>query len=420
MAGIYWTTPLKKVKAQPVTPVLIKLLQMPYGYDPNTLALLFSAWYGYNRLKLEISKNGVLLAPDASEFSDKDKPDQFLRDLENVYIQRRDQSKPAADVEEILAAVEKGSLAEDNAKKYLGKLRAYTKRHEGEDINLDSLVETATSKLSQGVYNLGTYKEQVPKLQQKLQSARQLDALIPLFAKLEKFPDFETVTSDLPDKYTIRQSLEAKADNIIKQQCTKLSQLRQLTDYGKHQDDLEDMRKHINNMGLGHLETCVNQALQQLDEEKSRLEIRGQEQPILNQINAFNKTVSLSYLKDYHQKLEAYLQSPSERIQQAAKQKHADIEAEIKKLEDFTGELYKQVDNLTSSQAASRLIDQINTKLSRFDGRDADYIKDDLQRCQKLETFFQKLPKSLCRKHLHKQMMLRRNSKTSVASLQKY
>lgn len=374
-----------------VAPVLKKLLQIPYGYDPNTLTLLFSAWYGYHRLKLEISKDGQLLAPDSSEFSGKDKPDQFLHNLEHVYIQRRDQSKPAADVEEILAAVEKGGLSEDTAKKYLGKLRTYTKHHEGEDVNLDSLVETATSKLSEGVYRVGTYKEQVPKLQQQLQTARQLEALIPLFEKLDKLPNFETVKSDLPDKYSIRQSLEAKAEELVKQQCSKLSQLRQLTNYGKHQDDLKDMRKHVSQMGLGTLEGCISEALERLDAEKVRLESEGKEQPTLERIKAYNPTVSLSYLKQYRQELEEYLKLPSERIQQAAQQKHAAIQAEIYKLEDFTGELYKRIDNLTSSQAASNLIDQINMKLHRFDGRDADYVNDDLQRCQQLEEFFQEL-----------------------------
>ena len=42
-----------------ISQALIPLLNPPYGYDFNTLTLLFCAWFGYNAKDLQISANGV-------------------------------------------------------------------------------------------------------------------------------------------------------------------------------------------------------------------------------------------------------------------------------------------------------------------------------------------------------------------------
>ncbi len=129
--------------------ILSELLNPPYGYDHNTLTLLFTAWHGYNRHDIQLS-NGGRLATFSEIAKDHKKglkqPKDFLTELSECTITRRNRSALARDVEDLIQKVEKETFSRSEASNGVRKLRNFLE-DERSDPNLRSEVESAANTL---------------------------------------------------------------------------------------------------------------------------------------------------------------------------------------------------------------------------------------------------------------------------------
>ena len=71
--------------ARVAAPVLTELLNVPFGYDFNTLSLLVAAWIGFHRHDMELSLNGQL---QSVKVLANQKPNEFIELLSRTSIRK--------------------------------------------------------------------------------------------------------------------------------------------------------------------------------------------------------------------------------------------------------------------------------------------------------------------------------------------
>ncbi len=174
----------------PVRKSLTELLNPPYGYDYNTLTLLFAAWYGYNRHDIQLSCAGRLTA--IGEVAKDHKkglkaPRDFLTALSDCTITRRDRSQLTLDVEKLLRQVDEDAFSKIEALNGLRKLQNFLE-DERSDPNLRPEVESSAEALRQAVKAADEYDQKAASLRARAESKRKVSELIDLMIEVTKLP----------------------------------------------------------------------------------------------------------------------------------------------------------------------------------------------------------------------------------------
>lgn len=370
-----------------VREVLISLLNPPFGYDYNTLTILFCAWLGYNAHDLQISESGrVISLHDVSEKFVK-KPCDFMNDLcyiSNVAIQRRDREQWAHEVEELIKRVDRENFTQDEAEKAISQLREFAST--GSDPNLCPKAQNAVEKLDNALNDARDYDQEVTRLRA---TPDDVSKLLNALNDIKKLPTPGIVTITELGHAELREKLMARLEVQIEHICQHNEKITDLTMLGLQETHLKNLRKKLI---AQHLKTTrVDEALITLSENARRLQASQDEKPIHSEIQAMREDSSLQVLYQHRDRLRQ-MEGYSQATQNLRDQKLQVIEKEIERLQQFAQGLKEKLDRTTKLTAVRQLHKSILRELNRFVNTPQEKsLSQAQQRCEELETFFQEL-----------------------------
>ena len=119
-----------------------QLLNVPYGYDYNTLSIILAAWCGFHRHDLVMSRNGQLQS--ITSLAKDLKPKEFLELVSELSIKRADADAVRSGVQLLLTRVDRGAFSQDEARDAVQVLEQAIDR---DDIDQRSAIESTLAKI---------------------------------------------------------------------------------------------------------------------------------------------------------------------------------------------------------------------------------------------------------------------------------
>jgi hypothetical protein len=382
----------------PLKEVLHELLNVPYGYDHNSLALLFSAWLGYNRRHLSLVMAGRISSiDDHIGLQKKIKPTEFIKLWSAASLRRKDSKRLLVEVQDAVEKVEAGDLSFEDASAIYSKLAASANETDLTDPTLLGNANLAVQKLKTGFDQLTAYDKEVGEIQAMLEKSRTVQEVLPLISRVGKLRELTTVASKLPTPHSLRENVIEAVVRLTEDFCTVNERLADIKQYGKQEEGLIRLRKSLQNThNLIEQAARVTQALETLEQEQKRLESAQQTDTLLAQIRLIDATSSLAKLRKHAKELEQLSAHSSEPVSSAAKTKQTQVVGELKRLEQFVLNLEGRLDAVDSEKAAVALERELLREKNRFDGSgDAKEVERAEERLEQLRAFFGKLGGSI-------------------------
>lgn len=378
----------------PLREVLHELLNVPYGYDHNSLALLFSAWLGYNRRQLQlVMGNRTASIDEHIGMTKKLKPAEFIKLWSGASLRRKDSKRLIAEVQDAVEKVEAGGLSFEEASALQGRLAAAANESDLSDPTLLDNANLALRKLKSGFEQLEAYDEDVGAIQAVLAKARTVFDVLPLIAKVSRLGELTTVASKQPTPHELRASIIEAVTRFTEDYCAVNERLTDIKQYGKQEDSLKGLRGALQSKyNLAEQATRVARALETLEQERERLESALQTDGLLAQIKSVDPAAGLSKLRKDVKELDRLVSHSSEQVRSAAVAKRALVVAELERLEQLMLALEGRLDSVDGEQAASALERELLKEKIRFSGSgDAKVIEQAEVRLERLKDYFKEL-----------------------------
>lgn len=349
--------------------VLLELLNVPYGYDHNTLALLFSAWLGYYRNDLQVAVGGKIVGLDsATGNGGKLKPKDFIELWAKASLRRKDKRQLLRDIEASIDRVNGGGLGLDEAEAILEKLKASANETDISDPALLDNARLALQKLNAGLQKLGEYERAVEDIEERLKKATSIQQLAGLLSGIGKLTEPFTVASSKAKPPELREKVLKSIKEKTEDLCQVYERLDDIRQYGRQEEALKSALRELDKLGLVAPAERVRQALKTLEGEQHRLEESQKIEALLSKIASLEASGTLAKLRKELKELEPLLMHTSEKVQQAAAAKKQLLQTEVKRLEAFILGLETQIDALDSVRAAQNLEKDILRERNRFEG----------------------------------------------------
>lgn len=374
----------------PLKEILLELLNAPYGYDHNSLALLFSAWLGYYRRDLQLAVEGKIVGIDSiTGEGSKLKPKEFVEAWASAHLRRKDRKKLLEDVEQAIDKVSAGGLSLEEAESILEKLKASANENDITDPTLLDNAKLSVRKLQDAIEQLEKYDKAVKDIEHSLERAS-IQSMLSLLNKIAELAEPVTVVSTSAKPAELRQKVLNRAKELTEDICQQNERLDDIRQYGRQEEALKRALAELKKLGLA--EQRVQQALDRLQQEQHRLEKDQEVDRLLTRISSIDASGNIDKLRKELRELEKYSKHEVETVRAAAQDKAAALSAEIKRLEDFILGLDKQLDSLDSIEVARTLERAIVKERSRFEGtRDIGDIDAAEERVEKLASFFSEI-----------------------------
>lgn len=383
-------------QGRPAKEILTKLLNPPYGYDYNTLTLLFDAWYGYNRHDLQLSHRGRLVA--ISEVSEDQKkglkpPKDYLGSLADCAITRRDRSQLTREAEDLVRRVDSETFDEPDAHNALRKLRNFL-HDDRSDPNLKGDVESAAKTLELALERASEYDRKAESLRRRVEKRNEIDELVETAADIRRLPNTTRVRANEPGPDELLRLISNKVEVLTEGRCARFERLANIADYGLHRTELRNDRQVLSKMGAGRLVERVDRALKALEQQKADLEMEHNDAAALEVLEAVSTKGDLSSLRQNYRRV-AELEVHSTQAQELAESKINAIGSEIARLQAFARALPERLDNATRLGEVRSLHEEILRLGDSFEGTDEqEGVEHAMERCRILEDYFAELDKA--------------------------
>jgi DNA repair exonuclease SbcCD ATPase subunit len=377
----------------PLKEVLLELLNVPYGYDHNTLALLFSAWLGYYRNDLQVAVGGKIVGLDsATGQGRKLKPKDFIELWASTSLRRKDRKQLLQDIETSITKVNSGGLGPDEATEILEKLKASANETDISDPALLDNARLALQKLNEGLQKLGEYERAVGDIEERLGRASNIQQLANLLSSIGGLTEPFTVASSKAKPPELRDRVLESIKKTTEDLCQVHERLDDIRQYGRQEEVLKNALRELNRLELVEPAKRVQQALKTLEREQHRLEESQKIDALLVKVNSLDASGSLTKLRKDLKELEPLVAHSSNEVREAAIAKKELLRAEVGRLEAFILGLEKQIDAIDSVEAAQLLERKLLRERNRFEGTpDIRDIESAEQRLRALINFFQRV-----------------------------
>ncbi len=335
-----------------VAPVFVKLLSPPFGYDWNTLALLFSAWYGRYHHELEVSQHGRILGSliELAKKSNGDlkSPKDFLTDLEHVRLKRRDRSEDEQRVHHILRRLQnRETFTNGEAQEAIRQVQ-YVAADEYYDPTLRQQAKDAAERLDADRQAAQTYDQRAAELAKSAErNGLTVPTLCQAYAEIAELRPPTYVKPESPDQDMLRQSLRNTIEKRVKDDCARYGRLAAIENYASHRNTLQEINKALQQQGFDYLAHNVTTALDQLDAEKKRLDSEQRDKATLAQIASIPVKGRLVDLRRNLARLERMTFYSAEG-EQARDIKAAHLRAEIDRLQGVLPDAASRLDQATN------------------------------------------------------------------------
>lgn len=374
----------------PVIHPLVRLLNPPYGYDYNTVLLLFSAWFGFNVHDIDVARGGrKFSANDLGNMLAKG-PKEFLNIciVEKVTLSRRSPGEVRQQVMDIVEKVNhKERFTEKEARVAQERLIAFI------DDERNSQNERATARekekeLGNAIEVAVKYQEQARAIKRSAETEGDYRQLIQVIERLSQLPRPTIVTADAAEPEELRKSIMERLGIVVEKECARLANPKQSTEIGLCERDLTQLRDALNQAGIHEFKEKIEQAYCGLRATEIELARGESEAAVRAKISKIDTTGKLNYLHENANYLRTVNEN-SQTLRTLRDSKLAYVVNEISRLEQHAKSLSDQIDGLDTSQKVAQLRDQVLRENARYQGSSyQETIQNAIHRLTELREMF--------------------------------
>jgi len=358
-----------------VRDTLVKLLNPPYGYDYNTLTLLFSAWIGYHQHDLQFTSMARQISIDGlmSILNEASGRQTFIGEIcgpQKVSISRRDSGELIREVNQLIERVNKETFSQAQAEDVSAKLQAHC-RDAGLPEEICTAAQHAIEQLAAGLETAKTYDQDAKAIQNELENGRDIQAFIQLKKRISDLPRTGLVTPKQKSVAELDTTWREGLQRKIEAECNRLVKVNRLQDIGVNQLHLENIKKLLKNAKLEKQAERVQEALAEIARREKELEKEREgvekEAPIQTEIQAMSRRMPIMTLYAFIQRLEE-IQGFSQATMNLRDQRRRELINEVEQLEQIASVLKDGVAEIDTLQAAQEWQTTCLRNLDRFEG----------------------------------------------------
>jgi len=375
----------------PVRDVIQRLISAPCGYDPNTLSLIFCAWFGYHRHDLRMTVKGAVTPQTELSANLEKSPAALIEFLtnRNVCLQRQDRSKTKEEIRGIIDRVKRMSsqpFCQGDAADAMGKLGEFLGDEANEDPSERQKVEEAKMALAAAIERADTYDAAARKLRTESNKANDIGAVMKLLNSVTAMQAAGGVQATEPRQDELRQQLLALLKRVVERVCTDNSVLPDLTHYQEKKRRLENAQRALTDH-LG-LKGKVSEALAALETAKQEIDGQQHDQTTIAVLNTMQTTGPLLQLNTWLESARAKT-CHSAMAKELQAKKVAALEMAIRNMREYASSLTGQLDQIRSAQGARELLQTVNRQQALYEGTpEQNALAEAVERSGRLESFF--------------------------------
>lgn len=378
-------------------PAMRALLEPPYGYDHNTLSLLFCSWYGYHRHDLSLSLHGAVAGVEEliEEIDKTPAPASFINLFTNatlsVRISRRNRSKASKEIMDIVQRVQhlwQNPLTKLEAHDVIVKLDDYRADERNPDTEKKRAEETKAAILA-ALQVAAKYDQNVSSLLKDAGTSKDVGKLVRLLERVGEMQPSSGVITEQPRLDDVRAKVEHQLSCAVEEFCHELERLPDITHYEAYREKLQGTQRLLED--YTDIQNRIAEALKALDEAKESLVAEGRDSNALRMLDLIATTGSLAQMRGNLIKA-GEVPCLSEKTKLAQREKVDELERAIAGLEEFAANVKDTVASVESQQQLRQVHKTLNERRALFTGTpELQQIDAAGEACEQLESFFQVL-----------------------------
>lgn len=369
-----------------VRPVLEGLLNQPFGYDWNTLALLFASWWACHRYNLQVT--GAWASIGALT-----KPRDLLQAVSGCSIRRRED--PTGEIEQIIKDI--GAGGQRSQMEAQGQLKALNEFLQRDDVDhaFSERIREASKRIEEGLDCARRYDAEAKTILLESERASFQQTLSSL-SRIVTLPIVSFVAPEQPTPDQIKVMVRERVEQQVENFCSTYGRLLKLEDYTSNLGQLQMAEKLLNKPALatalqkikGTI-AALKQARQSLEDQRQRESKKREQEALINSLSSHGTVCDLrSGLAQFNE------MDPTPEVVLALEQKRAEIAKELDRLVTFAQSLGSLLDLAMDRSAVSNLRDNALRSQSAFDdAENGSLLQQAITRCEALATFFAELEK---------------------------
>ena len=352
-----------------VRDAIMSLLNQPYGYDYNTVTLLFCAWVGFHMHELQVSLQGYPSTLDGIAAALPGGGKAFVQRIcssQPLAISRRDQGQLVQEIKDLIAKANQAVYTQPVAKQTIALLKSYCS-DQGLQPELCESASQAAINLENALSLAETYDKEAYDITQKINTERDLNEIISIQSKIATLPHLGNVdqTASLPSK--LDQEWRTRLGQVVESECHKLENIQRTTQIELNQKTLDGLKKQLKKAKLVDLVNRVDSALEVIAAKSVELETKEREWPILVEINGMDIKAYLSSLYAYRERLKT-IEGYSPATMEVCTNRLVAIEQEVGQLEAFAVGIIDSAQGLDTLTAVDDWQSKCLRQLNRYEG----------------------------------------------------
>jgi len=370
---------LNKDTAHPVGDVLLRLMNPPFGYHYHPLALLFSAWYGYHRERIEFTINGKLdNLLTIWEYKGVDRSEKFIQQLVYVHqvaIKQRDldqeQSRFQQIVDKVLARQD--YFSQQEAEQALAILNAPPPEL------TDRLLEDAQNairRLEEDIETANSYDKRAQQLLNMAQSENSLRLLAETYVK-PGLPDLGIVLPEQPSEQELRERLLQRFKERVEMVCREAERLHRLEDVSKFTEGLQAIMPYVRQTGRQELEQRVKEAQKAVQQRAEELRRQAADKELLGELRAIDPNALLATLRQYGERLRE-MEPQAQSTQELLRSKQHEIQQAIQSSEQRLNNWRARFEQATEPSLLRQLQEEMLGFRQHYQGSSEQGVLNDL------------------------------------------
>lgn len=336
------------VKEKKVKDLLIKLMNPPFGFDYNTLTLLFTAWIGFHSHDVQIClQNRVVSMDKLSELlTSSNSSKQFIHQISGEYhlaISRRDSGQQEREIQEIISKANQNSFTQNEASDATTKIEEFCR--DNPEATICGTAQQTAINLATALKQAEEYDKQAREILDSIRNERSISVVLPLHNKISNLVKPTLVRITLPEESAIHEKWLNRITQMVDQDCKALENVQRIVDVGLNQQRLQELKNHLKKANLPALQKRVDDSLKILVEKQKELEEQAAERPLQVEIQSMDTKAGLQVLYQHRDRLKEIKSNSSTTISQRDARMRQ-IEQEISNLEDYCKKLVDAVERI--------------------------------------------------------------------------
>ncbi len=379
-----------------ISKALEELCQLPFGYDPNTLTLLVTAWLGFYRHDIQVSAGGELRPSDifVEQIKRAKTPEDFIAFLTSskIAIKRKDRSKEDQVVAAILhrvAIFEQTPYSISEAEKDVAQLANYVADPGNAERDNTPRAKASLRDLQDALAAAKAYDQAATRLKARADAAKSITEMLSAWKDVAALPATTGVVPIQSSQTDLQKDLQRRLALAVDNHCERYRKLTKLEDYARNEEELSKPRTML----TAHppLLAKIEAALDDLSAQKEIVEKAHKDEVNLATLQALTPSTSLVALRrdiELLKSLEFHLENNT-RLRDAKLAKYLSDEDG---LVQYVRHLPQRLPLLTSSKAIQTAVAELTARSSSFEGTpESETLGLLVERLQKLQSIFDRL-----------------------------